>query len=130
MIHESRANAPLASCFMLVSWVAFSSTLKMEAICSSETSVGFQQTTRRYIPRIENFSYSQLRDPEIEYKLIYCQWLYLYCLFLWSHETTTILTVIRSQYVYVLHHSPILRMIRGEYTCKLRKHAFNLRAEI
>jgi hypothetical protein len=29
---------------------AYSSTLKMEAICSFETSVGFQRTTRRYIP--------------------------------------------------------------------------------
>jgi hypothetical protein len=29
---------------------AYSSTLKMEAICSSETSVGFQRTTQRYIP--------------------------------------------------------------------------------
>jgi hypothetical protein len=28
----------------------FSSTLKMEAICSSETSVASQQTTRRHIP--------------------------------------------------------------------------------
>jgi hypothetical protein len=27
-----------------------SSTLKMEAICSSETSVANQQTTRRHIP--------------------------------------------------------------------------------
>jgi hypothetical protein len=26
------------------------STLKMEAICSSETSVGIQRTTQRYIP--------------------------------------------------------------------------------
>jgi hypothetical protein len=29
---------------------AYSSTLKMEAICSSETSVDFQRTTRRYMP--------------------------------------------------------------------------------
>jgi hypothetical protein len=28
----------------------YSSTLKMETTCSSETSVDFQQTTRRYIP--------------------------------------------------------------------------------
>jgi hypothetical protein len=34
------------------SWVfsAYLSTLKMNAICSSETSVGTQRTTRRYIP--------------------------------------------------------------------------------
>jgi hypothetical protein len=40
----------LATCFMLVSYLAYSSTLKMEATCSSETSVDFQRITRRYIP--------------------------------------------------------------------------------
>jgi hypothetical protein len=40
----------LATCFMLVSCLAYSSTLKMEARCFSETSVDFQRTTRRYIP--------------------------------------------------------------------------------
>jgi hypothetical protein len=34
----------------LVSCSAYSSTLKKETICSSETSVDFQRTTRRYIP--------------------------------------------------------------------------------
>jgi hypothetical protein len=33
----------------VVSCLAYSSTLKTEAICSSETSVDFQRTTRRYI---------------------------------------------------------------------------------
>jgi hypothetical protein len=37
--------AKLAACFMLVSCLAYSSTLKMEVICSSETLVDFQQTT-------------------------------------------------------------------------------------
>jgi hypothetical protein len=36
--------------FTLVSCSAYPSTLKMEAICSSETSVDFQLTTRRYMP--------------------------------------------------------------------------------
>jgi hypothetical protein len=35
---------------MLVSCLAYSSTLKMEGICSSETSVDSQGATRRYIP--------------------------------------------------------------------------------
>jgi hypothetical protein len=35
---------------MLVSCSAYSSTLKREVTCSSETSVDFQRTTRRYIP--------------------------------------------------------------------------------
>jgi hypothetical protein len=43
-------NACLPSAFSLVSCSAYFPTLKMEAICSSETSVDFQWTTRRYIP--------------------------------------------------------------------------------
>jgi hypothetical protein len=42
--------AVLAACFMLVSCSTYSSTLKMEEIYWSETSVDFHQTTRRYIP--------------------------------------------------------------------------------
>jgi hypothetical protein len=42
--------ALLAACFMIVSCLAYSSILKMEAICSSETLVDFHPTTRRYIP--------------------------------------------------------------------------------
>jgi hypothetical protein len=44
----------LPPAFTLVSCSAYSSTLKMEAICSSETSVDFQRTTRRYIPEDSN----------------------------------------------------------------------------
>jgi hypothetical protein len=40
----------LPPAFMLVPCSAYFSTLKMEAICSSETSVEFQRTTGRYIP--------------------------------------------------------------------------------
>jgi hypothetical protein len=36
--------------FKMVSCLAYSSALKMDATCSSETSVYFQRTTRRYIP--------------------------------------------------------------------------------
>jgi hypothetical protein len=35
---------------MLVSFLAYSSTLEMEVTCSYETSVDFQLTTRPYIP--------------------------------------------------------------------------------
>jgi hypothetical protein len=41
------------ACHLLVCWFLaeiISLTLKMEAICSSETSVDTQRTTRRYIP--------------------------------------------------------------------------------
>jgi hypothetical protein len=41
-----------SACHLLAHWFAepFSSTLKMEAISSSEKSVETQQTTRRHIP--------------------------------------------------------------------------------
>jgi hypothetical protein len=39
-----------ATCFILVSCLTYYSTMKMEDKCSSETSVDFQWTTRRYIP--------------------------------------------------------------------------------
>jgi hypothetical protein len=39
----------VASFTMLVSCLAYSSTLEMEAASSSETSADFQRTTRRYI---------------------------------------------------------------------------------
>jgi hypothetical protein len=42
----------LATCFSLVSCLAYSSTLKMEAPCCSESSGYFQRTTRRYIPEV------------------------------------------------------------------------------
>jgi hypothetical protein len=40
----------ISPAFTLVSSAAYFSTLKMEAISSSETSVDTQRTTRRYIP--------------------------------------------------------------------------------
>jgi hypothetical protein len=42
----------LAACFMMVSCLAYSSTLNMEAICSSEKSVDFQRTIQRYVPEV------------------------------------------------------------------------------
>jgi hypothetical protein len=41
-------------CYLLVSCLAYSSTLKTEATCSSEMSVDFQQVTPHYIPRLQN----------------------------------------------------------------------------
>jgi hypothetical protein len=43
-------TALLATCFTLVSYLAYSSTLKMEATCSSETLVDFLRATWGYIP--------------------------------------------------------------------------------
>jgi hypothetical protein len=42
----------LPPAFMLVCCSAYSWTLNMEAIFSSETSVDFERTTRRYIPEV------------------------------------------------------------------------------
>jgi hypothetical protein len=44
------SQALLATCFILVYCLDYSSTLKMEAKCSSETSFDIQRTTRRYVP--------------------------------------------------------------------------------
>jgi hypothetical protein len=50
---------PLSSsedtCFMLVSCMSYSSTLKMKATCYSETSVDCQWTTEHYIPEERTF---------------------------------------------------------------------------
>jgi hypothetical protein len=40
----------LLPAFLLVSFFAYSSTLQMEATCSSELSVDVQRTTQCYIP--------------------------------------------------------------------------------
>jgi hypothetical protein len=49
---ESRhfEGALLAACFLLVTSLAYSSTLKIEATCSSEASVDFHRTTQCYNP--------------------------------------------------------------------------------
>jgi hypothetical protein len=44
------SKALLATCFTLVSCLACSSTLKLVKICSSEISLHFQRTRRRYTP--------------------------------------------------------------------------------
>jgi hypothetical protein len=48
----------LAACFILVSCSAYSSTLKMQATCSSETSGDLQRNTRGYIAEDRNFPHS------------------------------------------------------------------------
>jgi hypothetical protein len=47
---DSKHSPMPATCFMLVYSLAYHSALQIEATCSSETSVNFQRTTRRYIP--------------------------------------------------------------------------------
>jgi hypothetical protein len=52
------------TCFILISCLAYSSTLKMEATYSSETSADFQRTTLLYIPNariLHNHPYENLK---------------------------------------------------------------------
>jgi hypothetical protein len=67
---RSRAIAGFAFCrFIRVSCLAYCSTLKMEAVCFSETSVDFQLTARRrYIPEKKNLFIStsvKISNPRI-----------------------------------------------------------------
>jgi hypothetical protein len=48
----------LATCFRTVSYLAYSSILKMEATYSSEISVDLQRTTRRYFAENGVFNYN------------------------------------------------------------------------
>jgi hypothetical protein len=72
---QLRSRALLATCFMLASCLAYSSILKMEVICSSETSVAFQWTARRYIPedRSLHSDYSHRLCRTLSTKLEYKQ---------------------------------------------------------
>jgi hypothetical protein len=57
----------LLSTYIHAGCLAYSSTLKIEATCSSQTSVAFQRTTRRYIELLNIWadtiqSYREMRD--------------------------------------------------------------------
>jgi hypothetical protein len=49
----------------LLSSSAYSLTLKMQEICSSEMSVDFQRTTRRCIPKFVLLMFDQDKDRNI-----------------------------------------------------------------
>jgi hypothetical protein len=55
--------ALFATCFRLVSCLAISWTLKVEVTCSSDTSVDFQRSTRRYIPEDRPLHTMAVRTP-------------------------------------------------------------------
>jgi hypothetical protein len=44
----------LATCFKFISCLAYYSTMKMEVVCPSETTVDFRRSTQRYIPEDRN----------------------------------------------------------------------------
>jgi hypothetical protein len=67
----------VAPAITLVSCSAYSSALKMEAICSSETSVETQRTTRRYIPEdgtLHNHRCENLNSYTIKVDLKEIRW--------------------------------------------------------
>jgi hypothetical protein len=90
---RTKLHFPLTFCFLYtpIFWLAgysaspayslvlaeiISSTLKMEAICSSDTSVATQQTTRRHIPEdytLHNHRCENLKSYILEtFKTFYC----------------------------------------------------------
>jgi hypothetical protein len=66
---QRTAGSKLATCFTLVSCLANSSSLKLEATCSSETSVDFQQTTWSYIPQDTSLPNHSCENPNSYKKL-------------------------------------------------------------
>jgi hypothetical protein len=56
---------------MMISCLAFSSTLNMETKCSSETSVDFQRTTQRHVPEDRILSLPSLLKKKLNFKVIY-----------------------------------------------------------
>jgi hypothetical protein len=58
----------VAACFMLVSYLAYSSSLKMNTKCSSKTPLIFHQTTRHYIPKARTHSHQckNLKSSTVE----------------------------------------------------------------
>jgi hypothetical protein len=68
----SKISACLLPTFMLVSCLAYFSTLKMKAMCSSERLVDFQWTTWRYIPE-DSTPHNHCCENLISY-IIECVW--------------------------------------------------------
>jgi hypothetical protein len=50
IIHLGRQGQSVSACFLLVSCLAYCSTLKLEGVCSSEISLNPSRTTRHHIP--------------------------------------------------------------------------------
>jgi hypothetical protein len=63
----SLCNKPtgLVTCFVPASWLVYSSILKMQATFHSETSVGFQRTTRNIIPKDRTFITTAVRTSDL-----------------------------------------------------------------
>jgi hypothetical protein len=59
--NQHKASSYFAAYFILTSFLAYFSTLKTEATCSSEKLDDFERTTQRYIPQVMNLlNYSKI----------------------------------------------------------------------
>lgn len=96
--------ALLATCFMLVSYLAYNSTLKMEAICLCEASVDFQLNTGYYTPEIRILPL--LYFETIYLKVPLTKFSYVYRLSFFIYYTVSTIIVL-----YIL----ILKFIDREY---------------
>jgi hypothetical protein len=71
----SEEHSELPPYFMLVSSLAYPSTLKIETICSSENSIDFRRNTHRYISEDGTFKITAMRTVRMMaegYKLGLC----------------------------------------------------------
>jgi hypothetical protein len=66
--------AVLAACFLLVTSLAYSSTVKTEGVLPAETSVDFYWATQLYNQE-DNTLHSHVMDPQLQHKIN----LYLLC---------------------------------------------------
>jgi hypothetical protein len=49
--NDQETSSNQNACFLIVAWLLLSSTLTIEAVCSSETSINFYRTRRRHVLR-------------------------------------------------------------------------------
>jgi hypothetical protein len=116
-----------ATCFMLVLCMAYSSTLKKEETCPSETSFDFQRTTWRYIPEDRTlnkynnlhvtYSFIETLNPLVLlflYLLYHCSNIRLY---FWSQELTSELIVLtlKIYWQFFRHMWEILNLGRKDF---------------
>jgi hypothetical protein len=61
------------TCFTLVTFLAYSSTLKVEVTCSSETSVDFQRTTRHRCENPKSYIFNiKFHKTSIDFRGCFC----------------------------------------------------------
>jgi hypothetical protein len=117
---ESGGSSLLAICSMLVSCVIYSSTLKRDATCFSETSADFQRITRLYIPEDKLKSYSgpsAKSSDSLEHEILWNGFIYgRFCIKpgipckTWKRTPTLCRRVISENYTYIRQHDFIVTL--------------------